>query len=166
MDEITIVPYDRKWSEYFEQEAQILRKALADENPIIEHIGSTSIIGLDAKPTVDSMIGFQILRSDKIIEKIEALGYEHWKEDQFQHERLFFTKWDSDKKKRLIHIHATIIGNSFWTNQIAFRNVLQAHPEVATEYSALKKELAFRFKNDRDGYTAAKMNFLRKVLAR
>lgn len=162
MSKIEIVAYDPRWVELFKRESDILHTLFPDS--ITEHIGSTSVVGLDAKPIVDIMVGFETLNSEEITPVIESIGYEHWKEDTFQHERLFFTKWDSEKKERLMHIHATVIGSEFWKDQLAFRNILRTKPQVAEEYAILKKQLAEKFKEDRDGYTEAKTAFIRSVL--
>lgn len=164
MSKIVIESYSPAWLNIFETEAEKLRSAFKDEDTIIEHIGSTSVTGLAAKPIVDIMIGFQKLDTDKIVKIIERFGYEHWYEDTFRNERLFFTKWDKGKKERLVHIHATTIGNSFWNDQLAFRNKLRENPSLAKEYEDLKKELAVQHENNRDGYTEAKTRFVRDVL--
>mgnify|MGYP003489560928 CR=1 FL=1 len=163
MDEIRVVPYDAGWVKLFEEAATQLEKLFP--NAQIEHIGSTSVVGLDAKPIIDIMLGVESLTDGEIIRKLESVGYKHWKEDTFQNERLFFTKWDSEKKNRLVHIHATVIGNDFWKDQIRFRDILRSKPEIAHEYAILKKQLAERLKNDRDGYTEAKTEFVKKILS-
>ncbi len=165
MSKIVIESYSPAWRDIFETEAEKLRVAFKGENPIIEHTGSTSVSGLAAKPIVDIMVGFQKLDTDEIVKKIENLGYEHWYEDTFRSERLFFTKWDKDKRERLVHVHATTTGNSFWNDQLAFRNKLRENPSLAKEYIELKKRLAIQFGNDREGYTAAKTRFVREVLS-
>lgn len=162
MDEIRIIPHDLTWAKLFEEGAKTLKQLFPEAQ--VEHIGSTSVAGLDAKPIIDIMLGVKSLNGVGIIEKLESLGYEHWKEDTFQHERLFFTKWDSEKKNRLMHVHTTVVGSGFWNDQLKFRDILRSQPEVAHEYAILKKGLAERFKNDRDGYTEAKTEFIRKTL--
>lgn len=165
MSEIKIEAYNPQWKEIFEQEENILSSIFQEKEPVIEHIGSTAVVGLTAKPIVDIMIGFKKLDTNEIVRNIEKLGYEHWYEDTFRHERLFFTKWNPGKKERLIHIHATTIGSNFWKNQILFRKKLRENPELATMYAEVKKELAVKFGSDRDGYTEAKTEFIRKALS-
>jgi GrpB-like predicted nucleotidyltransferase (UPF0157 family) len=164
MDEILLTPYDPTWSALFENEASLLRRSFSGQEISIEHIGSTAVSGLDAKPIIDIMIGFQKMNPNDVVEKIEALGYEHWKEDTFQHVRLFFIKWGPVKKSRLMQIHATTIHNDFWNDQIAFRDSLRADHGLAKEYVLLKRKLAEKYQNDRDGYTSAKTKFVREVL--
>ena len=101
MTRVIIENYSRKWKEVFEDEAKKLREVFPTENSQIEHIGSTSVEGLDAKPIVDIMIGFQVLNTDEVVKRIKALGYEHWYEDTFRDTRLFFTKWDTAKKREI-----------------------------------------------------------------
>ncbi len=165
MSEIKIEEYNPRWKEIFEQEANILSSIFKEKELVIEHIGSTAVVGLAAKPIIDIMIGFKKLDTNEIVRKIEKLGYEHWYEDTFRHERLFFTKWKTGKKERLIHIHATTIDNNFWKNQILFREKLRENPELAKKYAEIKKELAIKFKDNRDGYTEAKTGFIRNALS-
>lgn len=164
MEKISIVPYNPAWLTLFEQEAQKIRGVFLQSYDI-EHIGSTSVPGLDAKPIIDIMLGFETLDAPRIIERMESIGYKHWKEDTFQHVRLMFTKWSEDMTKRLVNVHATVKGGKFWNEQLRFRNKLREDQVLIREYADLKKDLARKYESDPDAYTAAKTEFIKKVLA-
>lgn len=164
MEKISIVPYDPAWPALFKQEAQKIR-GLFLQSCDIEHIGSTSVPGLDAKSIIDIILGFETLDASRIIERMESIGYKHWKEDTLQHVRLMFTKWSEDMTKRLVNVHATVKGGEFWNEQLQFRNKLREDQVLTHKYADLKKNLARKYESDPDAYTAAKTQFVKKVLA-
>lgn len=164
MEKISIVPYNSSWPILFDQEANQIRGLFSGDCDI-EHIGSTSVPGLDAKPIIDIMLGFETLDAPRIIERMESIGYKHWKEDTFQHVRLMFTKWSEDMTKRFVNVHATVKGGEFWNKQLQFRNKLRENQVLTREYAELKKDLARKYESDPDAYTAAKTEFVKKVLA-
>ena len=162
METVKLSPYNHQWPEQFETIRQTLQKALGNFNPHIEHIGSTSVPGLMAKPVIDILIGVRDFKPEPLINVVEALGYEHWQEDEFQHVRLMFVKWDNGERD--VNIHITPIGSDFWKDQIAFRDALRANPNLASDYVELKIHLAEKYRNDPEGYTEAKTAFVRGVL--
>lgn len=164
MEKISITPYNSAWPDLFEQEAEQIRKVFSRICDI-EHIGSTSVPALDAKPIIDIMLGFKNLDAARIIECMESIGYKHWKEDAFQHVRLMFTKWSESMNKRLVNVHATVRGGEFWNEQLQFRNKLREDQTLIREYANLKKDLARKYESDPEAYTAAKTEFVKKVLA-
>ncbi|MFL6279258.1 MAG: GrpB family protein [Vicinamibacterales bacterium] len=155
---IEIVAYDPSWPARFDEERDALRHVLAPwlAGPI-EHIGSTAIPGLAAKPVIDIMAAVGTLaRSAPAIEAAAALGYcyfpykahlEHW-----------FCK--PSPRYRTHHLHLVPVGSPQWIGPIAFRNYLRTHLETASEYERLKRRLADAFKFDREAYTAAKAPFI------
>lgn len=164
MEKISIAPYNPAWLTLFKQEAQKIQDVFL-QSCEIEHIGSTSVPGLDAKPIIDIMLGFETLDAPRIIECMESIEYKHWKEDTFQHVRLMFTKWSEDVTRRLVNVHATVKGGEFWNEQLQFRNKLREDQVLTREYADLKKDLARKYESDPDAYTAAKTQFVKKVLA-
>jgi GrpB-like predicted nucleotidyltransferase (UPF0157 family) len=129
-----------------------------------EHIGSTAIPGLSAKPIVDIMIGVRALSDARQrVDAMVALGYTYMPAFEAQiPDRIFFQKGSP----RTHHVHVVEKPSVFWERQLVFRDYLTAHPSVATEYAELKQRLAVRFAEDRDGYTQAKTAFVQDVLAR
>jgi len=158
---VEIVPYDPSWPARFAVEADLLRRALeAWLIAPIEHIGSTAIPGLAAKPVVDIMAAVQTLEGSRAaIAAATEAGYcyapyqaelEHW----FCKPSFAF---------RTHHLHLVPLGSSQWIRANAFRDYLRTHREVAAEYEALKWRLAQEHRHDREAYTAAKRPFIVRI---
>jgi len=159
---ITLEPYDCRWPASFDMERQLLFNVLQRwlAGPI-EHVGSTAVPGLQAKPIIDIMAGIRDLASSKTaIEALRPLGYcyapykaevMHWfcKPSEFQ---------------RTHHLHLVPFGSGLWQERIAFRDALRASKDVRSRYSALKAALASKYKEDREGYTEGKTEFIKAVL--
>jgi GrpB-like predicted nucleotidyltransferase (UPF0157 family) len=158
------VPYSREWKVIFEQEAELLRYTLRENALQIEHIGSTSIPGVDAKPVIDIMVAVNSLKkAAELIPVLEKIGYEYRSPDPVP-ERMFFAK-ENKPDHRTHHLNLTEKGSGFWRNQILFRDYLRDHSQIAAEYVDLKVQLAKRYAQtgilDREGKT----DFVMKVLA-
>ncbi|MGP8025197.1 MAG: GrpB family protein [Acidocella sp.] len=165
-DTIHIHDYSTEWPHQFAAEARRIATALEALAPRIEHIGSTSVPGLAAKPVIDIMVGLDDFRhTAEVVAALERLGYAQWYEDPDRSERLFFVRWaDAAREHRLSHIHAVPAGSVFWRDHLAFRSRLRADADLASAYAALKRGLAVAHQTDRDAYTAAKTPFIRAVL--
>jgi GrpB-like predicted nucleotidyltransferase (UPF0157 family) len=158
---VEIVPYDPSWPGLFDEERTTLLQALGAwlAGPI-EHIGSTAIPGLAAKPVIDIMAGVGSLEASRpALPVLAALGYcyspyrtdiEHW----FCKPSFAF---------RTHHLHLMSFGGPDWIGTIAFRDYLRAHPPIAAEYGSLKKDLASKFRLDREAYTQAKGPFVTRI---
>ncbi|HEX6941306.1 MAG TPA: GrpB family protein [Gemmatimonadaceae bacterium] len=158
---VEIAPYDPTWPQLFDEEAERLRQSLAAWLVgAIEHIGSTAVPGLAAKPVIDIMAGVTSLEESRYaIGAAQAMGYcyapyqaeiEHW----FCKPSFAF---------RTHHLHLIPVGSPQWIRPIAFRNYLRAHSEVAAEYESLKRRLALEHRLDREAYTAAKRPFIDRI---
>ena len=158
---VEIVDYDPSWPGRFEEEATELRRALAAWLVgSIEHIGSTAISGLAAKPVIDIMAGVETLDASRpAISAMADLGYcyapyrpdsEHW-----------FCK--PSPALRTHHLHLIPFESRRWTEAIAFRDYLRAHSQIATEYEGLKRQLAEKYRFDREAYTEAKGPFIARI---
>jgi len=159
---IEIVPYSAEWSCTFELEAQRIQAACGDLLPVIEHIGSTAIPGMPAKPILDIMPGLRT-HSDglRTIEPLTQLGYDYQGENGIPGRYYFGLRYE---QRSIIHVHIFEIGTEDWERHLLFRDFLRAHPEVAAEYAALKQALAVRFREDRQAYTEAKSAFINSVV--
>ena len=159
---VEIVEYDPSWPVKFEEERQVLAGALAPwlAGPI-EHIGSTAIPGLAAKPVVDIMAAVSTLEGSRgAIDAATELGYCYFPyQAEFEH---WFCK--PSPMFRTHHLHLVPIGSAKWLQTIAFRDYLRAHPAVAAEYEALKRRLAQEFHFDREAYTEAKRPFIDRII--
>ena len=158
---VEIVPYDPAWPARFVDEMAILRVALAAwlAGPI-EHIGSTAIAGLAAKPVIDIMVGVLTLEASRpAIAAAERIGYcyapyrpdsEHWFcKPSFAH--------------RTHHLHLVPVDTPLWRGSLAFRDHLRANPHLGRQYERLKRRLAIEHHFDREAYTEAKRPFIERV---
>jgi GrpB-like predicted nucleotidyltransferase (UPF0157 family) len=158
---VEIVSYDPSWMKQFHEEADLLGPVLGQwlVGPI-EHIGSTAVPGLAAKPVIDIMAGVESLAASRpAIAAAAALGYcyapyqaelEHW-----------FCK--PSPAFRTHHLHLVPVGTPQWLRPIAFREYLRAHSDVAGAYERLKRRLAHEHHFDREAYTQAKHPFITRV---
>jgi GrpB-like predicted nucleotidyltransferase (UPF0157 family) len=160
---IEIVDYDPRWPDLYQVEARRIADALGDVLVRIEHVGSTSVPGLAAKPRIDIMPGVASEDDlDRTIEPMTALGFDYldqW-EDEMPYRRLFSR--EAGDGQLACNIHAVAIGSEFWERHLLFRDYLRTHPDVAADYARLKRELAPNFSYTPD-YAEAKTEFIREV---
>lgn len=130
---------------------------------LIEHIGSTAIPGLAAKPTIDILIGIKDLEgAGGIIPLLQSAGYVYVPEFELDMpERRYFYK--GRKVEDGFHLHMVEAGSPFWKRHLAFRDHLRIHPDEVREYEKLKIALANKFRDDREGYTEAKTEFITRI---
>jgi GrpB-like predicted nucleotidyltransferase (UPF0157 family) len=162
--QIIIVDYDPQWPILYEEERTKILAVIGDKVVAIEHIGSTAIPDLGAKPIIDIMVGVRNLaKADECIEPLQGIGYEYVPEYEVSiPERRFFRK----SSPAHIHLHMVEWTSDFWERHILFRDFLRTHPETARQYHQLKTELAAKFGSDRDAYTAAKTSFIESVVTK
>ena len=159
---VRIEPYDPSWPIRFEIERALIAGAIAPWliGPI-EHIGSTAVPGLAAKPVIDIMAGVESLEASRpAIEPLKALSYCY--APYRANEKHWFCK--PSPEMRTHHLHLVPAGSAMWEEHIAFRDILRANAGVASEYAELKRRLAEIYRNDRDGYTDAKAPFIARIL--
>ena len=160
---IAVVPYQSSWKELFEQEADLLRSALGEKALRIEHIGSTSIPGMVSKPILDIMVAVvSLTQTAELIPVVEALGYEYRPYDTVP-ERMFFAK-EHSPEYRTHHLNLAPQESGFWKNQLAFRDYLRAHGQIAAEYGDLKKRLGELYAHTRQIDPDGKTEFVARVL--
>ena len=158
---VRLVPYQSEWKELFDKEYMRLRVALRDESLQMEHVGSTAIEGMDAKPIIDMLLAVDDLsRSRVLTSQLQALGYQ-LKTDDDVPERVFLIKGPS--ARRTHHLSVTESDSEYWSHHILFRDYLRAHPDVAEEYMTLKQKLAELYPDDRYAYTEGKKGFVDKI---
>jgi GrpB-like predicted nucleotidyltransferase (UPF0157 family) len=177
---IVIADYDPRWPRRFEEEcALILRTCGRDALVRIEHVGSTSVPGLAAKPIIDVMPGLRSLDAARpLIPLLAAIGYEYVPE--FEHDtasgtgmpfRRYFRK--DEGGERAFQMHMVEVGSEFWVDHLMFRDYLRAHPHAAAEYARLKREIAARYNaalsassDINTGYTDCKTDFIESIKAK
>lgn len=159
---IRLVPYDPSWPQRFLTEREPLQKAIGSwATGGIHHVGSTAIPGLDAKPIIDILVGVESLEASRAcFDPVAKLGYLYapYRADEMH----WFCK--PHPSRRTHHLHLVPTDSSRFRDKLAFRDRLRTDPAVAAEYAALKRELAARFSDDREAYTDAKAEFIRRVL--
>ncbi|HSS29065.1 MAG TPA: bifunctional GrpB family protein/GNAT family N-acetyltransferase [Usitatibacter sp.] len=163
-ERIEIVPYDPSWPSRFERErellAQILGSWLTGE---IEHVGSTAVPGLAAKPVIDIMAPVASLEASRpTLERLAAIDYRH------APYRADVMHWlcKPEPARRTHHLHLVPGGSRLWMERIRFRNALRADAGLAREYATLKGALASMHRGDREAYTEAKGPFIAAALRR
>ena len=163
-DPVELEPYDPHWPAAFKAEAEILIAALHEPSFTVEHVGSTAVPGLGAKPVVDIMLGAPSMASiDSRRVTIESLGYEYRPDlEATIPDRRFFVKRAGGR--RAFHLHAVQAGSAFWLEHLVFRDRLRRDPRLAAAYHGVKARLAHRFRHDREAYTAGKLAYIVEVL--
>ena len=165
-DIIKLSDYNYAWPQLAAAEELKLRHALRSLTTTIEHIGSTSIPGIRAKPVIDLMIGVNSLEAaHATIAPLSNHSYGYWEENPFK-EHFFFVKRlpADDGGGRSHHVHVVEKSSDFWSSQILFRDYLRQHPTACAFYERIKCELAEKFRNDHDGYTNGKTEFVQEIL--
>lgn len=165
-DPVEIVDYDAGWIAAFDTEAERLAAALGPWLVEIEHVGSTAVPGLAAKPVIDIQVGVTSLEHEsEIIAAVVGCGYEYVPEYEVDFpDRRYFRR--SERGRRTHQIHLVERSNrDWWDRHIAFRDRLRSHPETRDAYAELKRRLAATHRNDRVAYTDAKSDFIAAVLA-
>ncbi len=163
---VVLVPHEPRWVQDFENTAAALAKAFEPMAVHIEHVGSTAVPGLLAKPIIDVLLGARsLLDIEARQSRLQALGYRY--KPQYEAtlpDRRYFVL-DATLNAPRVNLHAVVAGGPFWHDHLAFRNALRANAALAERYATLKRQLAERFPNDRSAYTDAKAPFVREVLA-
>jgi GrpB-like predicted nucleotidyltransferase (UPF0157 family) len=164
---IVICEYDPSWPRLFDEEQMRVRDALGSLATRIEHVGSTAVPGLAAKPVIDLLVGVRSLveaRSGSI-DPLGVLGYTYMKEyESWLPDEMLFRKGSPGPWTH--HLHLTEPSSPRWEEFILIRDYLRTHADVARAYGDLKTALATLFQDDIAGFRDAKGPFLRAVLAK
>ncbi len=160
---VHIEKYNPNWAAQFLKEYNLLVDLINESDVAIEHIGSTSVEGLGAKPVIDIMIGLKdFSTADYHIINIKKLGYNYIsKYENVMPYRRFFIK--EINGKRTHHIHMVEIDTNHWKRHIGFRDYLRNDKVVRDNYFELKMNLSKKEWSDRDEYTKAKTDFIRAI---
>lgn len=166
MAEVVLVPYREEWPAMFAAICGELRAELPGDEWIAEHIGSTSVPGLAAKPVIDIMLGVPSLSfAEANVDALARAGFQYVsKYNTIMPERRYFVR--PQLRPRLVHLHAVVVGGRFWQNHLLFRDALRGDAATRQAYQALKQQLAARFAHDSAAYTDAKAAFIQDVLNR
>jgi GrpB-like predicted nucleotidyltransferase (UPF0157 family) len=163
---VHVEEYDARWPEMYRDEALRIGAAIGDDLVAIEHVGSTAVPGLPAKPIIDILVAVAT-RADlgDLITTLGELGYAYTPESEADDpDRRVFRKGPTDMSSlRTHHLHVTEPESFYWRRIIAFRDHLRSDPSDAAAYARLKEELIAEFARDSRGYTAAKQEFVTAI---
>jgi GrpB-like predicted nucleotidyltransferase (UPF0157 family) len=159
---LILVDYDPRWPDMFLAEKARLEAAVGEHVVAIDHIGSTSIPGLIAKPVIDIMIGVEDIADarEQCIAPIVALGYEHVREYEDEYPDEIYLRRSNEAGMRSHHIHVWEIDGPDYERHLVFRDYLRAHPDEAAAYAEVKRSLIDQFERGND-YAEAKDVFIR-----
>lgn len=152
------------WVKNYLTEKPVLEKAVGIQNIVrMNHIGSTAIPSLIAKPTIDILLEIKDDTDNKrLISNMQSVGYIYSEQPSNPAPHMMFMKGYTPQgfKGQVFHVHVRYSGD--W-DELYFRDYLLAHPEIADEYGKLKLELKKEYEHDRDGYTHAKTDFIKRI---
>jgi len=161
---VDVVGSDPGWQLAFDQIAAELHTGLTSLEVTVEHVGSTAVPGLAAKPIIDIAIGVDgDVEIEPVVRRLEPLGYIYRGDLGDEGGHLFVLEDQPDH--RVAHIHVVSTGDPQWSRYLAFRDRLRGDMQARTEYECLKRQLARRFPDNRGAYTAAKESFIQRLLA-
>ncbi len=157
---VRLRPYTARWAELYLIEAQAIRSALGARALDVQHVGSTAVPGMTAKPILDIAVGVATLDEFRqCIEPLAQLGYEHAHWAGLQNNEVF-----GKGVNRTHLVHVVQHGGPVWNDYLRFRNLLRSQPETARSYEHLKVALSLRYAENRAAYTESKHAFIRGVL--
>jgi len=159
---LTLEPHQTSWACDFNAEAARVRAALGSVLLNLQHIGSTAVSGIFAKPIIDALAEVtSVAALDELAPQMEALGYEALGEFGIPGRRYF--RKDDASGMRTHQIHAFAKGSPELTRHLAFRDYLRAHPDVAQAYSLLKQKLVATCRGDFEAYMDGKDAFIKET---
>jgi GrpB-like predicted nucleotidyltransferase (UPF0157 family) len=162
MRKVEVVPHDPRWRDAFEAEARRVAAALGENVVAVQHIGSTAIPNIYAKPIIDLLVEVRdIAEVDGRSPAMESLGYEVMGEYGIPGRRYF--RKDNREGIRTHHIHAFESGSAEVERHLAFRDYMIAHPLEAQRYSELKRRLAKEHPQSLEGYMDGKDGFIKEM---
>jgi GrpB-like predicted nucleotidyltransferase (UPF0157 family) len=163
--QVRLVDSDPGWPAAFERLAAELGGALGERAVAVEHVGSTAVPGLVAKPILDLAVGLAPTSDpDHVIPAIERLGYQ-FRGDKGDTGGLLLFVLEDRPAHRVGHVHVVPYGSEKWRQCLAFRDRLRIDPDARASYAEVKRRLGERFASDRQVYTAGKAAFVAGLLS-
>jgi GrpB-like predicted nucleotidyltransferase (UPF0157 family) len=161
---VSLSPYDHVWARLGDRECAALQTILGHRAVNVQHVGSTAVDGLDAKPILDIAVGLHTAPRPQVGEMVQLMedgGYVYRGDHGTNRGLLFVRGTDA---VRTVHVHMIPFGDTEWTNYIGFRDYLRATPQRRHDYQHLKRDLAARHAHERGAYTDAKAAFILDTL--
>ncbi|ABQ32251.1 protein of unknown function UPF0157 [Acidiphilium cryptum JF-5] len=168
MDHVEMAEYDPAWPGMFETEARLLKRVLPPGFIVrMEHIGSTAVPGIAAKPVIDILAGVRDVEEARTIASplLAPNGYTIWTGNPFTDRIMFIKGLPPAAVRRTHHLHMALLDGAMW-DTLVFRDLLRADAAERVAYETLKRDLAIRFRDDRNGYTAAKSEHIQAAMQR
>ena len=160
---VRVVDHNPGWAALGTEACHQVKEAGGDLIADIQHVGSTAVHDLPAKPILDLAAAVTTLDAlPALIERLTACGYIYRGDEGDAGGHLFV--WDSEPDVRMIHLHVVTLGDIQWRNYVRFRDLLRQDPDMRKRYAELKRELGLRFPDDREAYTDSKQDFIQQVL--
>ncbi|MDW0115265.1 GrpB family protein [Sporosarcina saromensis] len=160
-DEVTLLPHEPKWKMLFEQEKKLLQSLIGKHIVDIQHIGSTAIANIAAKPMLDVLIGVEKLEDVKKFDKYQLKDAAIYQLRAEVEGKVVFAKFADLEALTKTHVyHIVEYGGDWWLQHTLFRDYLNKYPETAVEYERLKKELATKYPTNERSYADAKKEFV------
>jgi len=162
---VIVVEYDPRWPVLYEEERKRVVGAAGRRILAVEHIGSTAVPGLAAKPIIDMMAGVhESSEADECLPVLARIGYTHVEPEPGNQE--WFYCCGKGPHSIGYHLHLVKYKSSHWNKHLLFRDYLRNHRGVARQYEELKMRLAEEFGSDRETYTQSKSAFIESVIRR
>lgn len=163
MAKVIVVDYDPSWPDTFEHLRAGIWPHIRDVATAVEHVGSTSVPGLAAKPVIDMTVVVPTAPAmEAVIDRLGKIGYRHRGDLGIPGREAFACPEGTPAH----HLYACVAGNDGLRNHLTLRDHLRSDPEALREYCRLKRELALQFADDIDGYIDGKTEFILSILAR
>lgn len=164
-EDVRLRAHDPTWARAFDLERARLLALLPGAFLSVEHIGSTAVDGLPAKPVIDLMAGVAALESvDDLVDRLCDSGYTTSKAfNATLTDRKWLMRWHDGRRTH--HLHIVVFGGAPWHDRLAFRDALRRDPALVRRYAELKTKLAATHASDREACTEAKAAFVRAVVA-
>lgn len=164
-DQILLEPYNPNWQKLATAEINAIKQFIHLPYLAIEHLGSTAVEGLSAKPIMDIFIALESIdEADQWLEPLKALSYVDWPDNPDKTHARFFKGMPPFGIQRTHHVHIMAMGDEF-KRRVAFRDMLRQYAHLRKQYEELKQTLAREYPDDRETYTEAKADFIQKTLS-
>ena len=159
---VIVTKYNPAWPQMFENEAKIVKEVLGENCIAIYHIGSTSIVGLDAKPIIDIDVVIKDYNALKdTISALEKIGYQYEGDLGIPGREAF--RYDGKDHLKKHHLYVCPADSPELKRQIEFRDYLRTHPDAVRKYSLIKEEGAKKYPDDIERYIEYKSPFIEEV---
>lgn len=159
---VKLVPHNKNWKYVFEKEKKVIKKSLGDLHVAIEHIGSTAVPGLPAKPILDIDVGVKTIKDFmRCVPLLSSIGYVEVKNKNSPHVHRIFAKGSSGKT--IQYLHLIKYNGAVWNHDIAFRDRLKTDKKTRQAYTELKRRLAKEYPENRMLYTKNKADFVARM---